>query len=126
MAPLQPSQPKDDDATPAPDDAPPPARMPWADLLARVYKADVLKCERCGGPMTMLAFTTGRDVLLRIRGPSGAALDRAARPKGYPQCESQHLCFFCSRRLLAISMSFRPGSTPMIRSGLACPSKTLE
>ena len=31
--------------------------MPWADLLARVYKSDVLKCGRCGGRITMLAFT---------------------------------------------------------------------
>ena len=55
-----------DDATPAPDDAPPPARMPWADLLARVYKADVLKCERCGGRMTVLAYITERDVVHQI------------------------------------------------------------
>lgn len=52
--------------TPANDDAPAPSRIPWAELLERVYRADVLKCDRCGGRMTMLAFITERAVVRQI------------------------------------------------------------
>jgi hypothetical protein len=35
-----------------------PTRIPWAALLERVFRIDVLRCERCGGRMTVLAFLT--------------------------------------------------------------------
>jgi hypothetical protein len=31
-----------------------------AELLSRVFKVEVLKCENCGGRMTVLAFLTER------------------------------------------------------------------
>ena len=43
-----------------------PSRVPWAELLSRVFKVDVLKCENCGGRMTVLAFLTGRAVVKKI------------------------------------------------------------
>jgi hypothetical protein len=36
------------------------------ELLSRVFKVDVLKCENCGGRMTVLAFVTGRAVVNKI------------------------------------------------------------
>ena len=43
-----------------------PSRIPWAELLSRVFKVDVLKCEHCGGRMTVLAFLTERAVVKKI------------------------------------------------------------
>jgi hypothetical protein len=42
--------PRGDDAP-----APPPRRVPWADLLARVFAVDALRCPRCGETMRVLA-----------------------------------------------------------------------
>src|SRR5437763_10131621 len=39
------------------------SRVPWAELLSRVFTVDVLKCENCGGRMTVLAFLTERAVV---------------------------------------------------------------
>jgi hypothetical protein len=40
----------------APDDPTPrPRRLAWAELLRRVFAADVLECPRCGGRMRLLA-----------------------------------------------------------------------
>ena len=41
-------------------------RVPWAELLVRVFQVDVLKCENCGGRMTILAFLTERAVVKKI------------------------------------------------------------
>jgi hypothetical protein len=41
-------------------------RLPWAELLARVYSVDVLACARCGGRIRVLAFFTEGDVTRRI------------------------------------------------------------
>ena len=50
--------------------APPPAsirpRIPWAELLLRVFRADVLACDRCGGRRVVLAFITERPVVKSI------------------------------------------------------------
>jgi len=51
--------------------APPPEpararRLDWAELLRRVYRAEVLVCARCGGPMQLLAFLTDAEVVRRI------------------------------------------------------------
>jgi hypothetical protein len=42
------------------------SRVPWAELLSRVFKVDVLQCENCGGRMTVLAFLTERVVVKKI------------------------------------------------------------
>ena len=61
------------DSLPAhiPASPPPPAsvlerRLPWADLLRRVYAVDVLRCDRCGGRMRVLAFIRTAAVVRRI------------------------------------------------------------
>ena len=36
-----------------------PRRLPWPDLLARVFAADVLHCDKCGGHRTVSAFIPG-------------------------------------------------------------------
>ena len=50
--------------------APPPAsirpRIPWAELLLRVFRADVLACDRCGGRRVVLAFITEPPVVMSI------------------------------------------------------------
>jgi hypothetical protein len=45
---------------------PRPCRLDWASLLARVFKIDVLRCDRCGGRMRVLAFITDPDVTRAI------------------------------------------------------------
>jgi len=58
-------------------------------LLSRVFKVDVLKCENCGGRMTVLAFLTERAVVKKIlehlglpaTGPPKAPVRRAAQPE---------------------------------------------
>jgi hypothetical protein len=58
---------------PRPPATTPPARarsrVPWVELLSRVFKLDVLKCENCGGRMTVLAFLTERTVVKKILDP---------------------------------------------------------
>ena len=41
-------------------DKPAPSRIPWVELVQRAYRADVLRCVRCGGRMAMLAFISER------------------------------------------------------------------
>jgi Putative transposase len=43
-----------------------PTRIPWAELLERVFRIDVLRCERCGGRMTVLAFLTGHASVKKV------------------------------------------------------------
>ncbi len=43
-----------------------PTRIPWAELLERVFRFDVLRCERCGGRMTVLAFLTDRGSVKKV------------------------------------------------------------
>jgi hypothetical protein len=38
----------------------------WARLLAKVYEVDTLRCNRCGSPMTVLAFITDPQQCRRI------------------------------------------------------------
>ncbi|MDF1566121.1 MAG: transposase [Deltaproteobacteria bacterium] len=72
-----------------------PRRLGWAELLKRVFRADVTTCERCGGRVEVLAVITDPKVIRRIlvhlhlattppvrgsvtlgaRGPPGRALD---------------------------------------------------
>ena len=34
----------------------PSSRLPWAELLRRVFREEVLECNRCGGRRVVLAF----------------------------------------------------------------------
>jgi hypothetical protein len=47
-----------------------PRRLPWADLLARVFAADLLTCEKSGGRRKLIAFIPGsreaREILERL------------------------------------------------------------
>src|SRR5439155_20161665 len=62
-------------------------RVPWAELLSRVFNVDVLECENCGGRLTVLAFLTERTVVTKIlehlglpaTGPPKAPARRAAQ-----------------------------------------------
>ena len=48
---------------------PPPSsrqRVPWAELLRRVFAIDVLRCPRCGGRRTVLAYITEPPVVEKI------------------------------------------------------------
>jgi hypothetical protein len=42
----------------APGDIPPHRRLPWADLLKKVFAIDVFVCDRCGGRRRILAAIT--------------------------------------------------------------------
>ena len=42
------------------------SRAAWARLLAKVYKVDALRCNRCGSPMKVLALITDPQQCRRI------------------------------------------------------------
>ena len=66
-----------------------PRRLPWADLLQRVYKIDVLTCATCGGRLRVIAFLTDENVTRRILDHLGitrvTAPEHLARPPPPPQ-----------------------------------------
>jgi hypothetical protein len=41
-------------------------RIPWADLLAKVFEIDVLACPECGGRMMLIAFIAEPTIAKRI------------------------------------------------------------
>jgi len=41
-------------------------RVPWAELLRKVFSLDVLSCPQCGGPMQLIAFIAEAGVAKRI------------------------------------------------------------
>ena len=41
-------------------------RIPWAELLAKVYEIDVLACPECGGRMQLIAFIAEPTAAKRI------------------------------------------------------------
>jgi hypothetical protein len=41
-------------------------RIPWADLLAKVFEIDVLACPECGGRMQLIAFIAEPTIAKRI------------------------------------------------------------
>jgi len=43
-----------------------PARLPWADLLARVFAVDVLVCPKCGGRRKVTAFMPGGELARQV------------------------------------------------------------
>ena len=65
-------------------------RLPWADLLKKVFAVDVLACPDCGGRLQIIAFiaddTVARRILLHLgldsRGPPVA---RAQAPPDFSE-----------------------------------------
>jgi hypothetical protein len=70
----------------APRPGPPgrPRRLPWAELMRRVFAVDVLECPACGGPMRILAAIhdpdTVRAILESMGLPSRAPPNLPPRP----------------------------------------------
>ena len=61
-------------------------RVPWAELLRKVFSLDVLACPQCGGRMELLAFIAEAAVAKRILDHLGLAstgppLAKAAAPE---------------------------------------------
>jgi hypothetical protein len=66
-------------------------RIPWAELLHRVFKVDVLRCEGCGGRREILAEVTSPAVIRRILAWLGLDEDARgpARVRGPPTGEER-------------------------------------
>ena len=62
-------------------------RLPWAELLGRVYAVELFLCNQCGGRRRILAAITdpqvARKILDHLRLPAG--LPRTAPPRAPPQ-----------------------------------------
>ena len=58
-------------------------RIPWAELLAKVYEIDVLACPECGGRMKLIAFIAEPTVAKRILDHLG--LDSTGPPLARPR-----------------------------------------
>jgi len=64
-----------------------PRRLPWSELLRRVYGLDLRRCQRCAGPLRVLAYLTDLAVvaaILRHLGLPATPL-AAAPPRGPPE-----------------------------------------
>jgi hypothetical protein len=75
IVPAPPPPPPATPAAPAPSPPPPAAaacasrrhsRVPWAELLRRVYRVDVLSCPDCGGRMRVIAYLADPAVVRAI------------------------------------------------------------
>ena len=64
-----------------------PRRLAWAELLRRVYALDVRRCQRCAGPLRVLAYLTDLAVVTAILRHLGlpATPRPAAPPRGPPE-----------------------------------------
>lgn len=76
-----------------PGRAGPRTRVPWADLLRKVFAVDVLECPGCGGRLEVLAFITEQAVARKILDHLGLAsqappLAPARPPGGEPDVEA--------------------------------------
>jgi hypothetical protein len=60
--------------------------MTWAKRLARVFRIDVTRCERCGGPVRIIASLSAPAVLDRILAARGGA-ELHVPARGPPQGE---------------------------------------
>lgn len=47
-------------------DRPSPRRLPWAELLQRVFELDALRCPRCGAPMRWVSAIEDPEVARKI------------------------------------------------------------
>jgi hypothetical protein len=65
-----------------------PRSIPWADLLARTFKIDVLKCPRCEGRLSIIAFVTNLLLVRKILTHLGLAAT-ASSPE--PSVRHDHL-----------------------------------
>jgi hypothetical protein len=65
MAPAVTEAAGDDLATSRPQRPADPSRIPWAELLLRVFREDVLLCP-CGGRRVVLAFVTEKKIVKEI------------------------------------------------------------
>jgi hypothetical protein len=73
------------------DPRPPLPRVPWAELLARVFGCDVLACEKCRGRMKVLAYIEKRSAVRAILQHLGlpAAPLPTAKSRGPPELSFQ-------------------------------------
>jgi hypothetical protein len=89
-----PADPEPDGDTLADEPAPSTARYrhPWAKLLARVFKHQVLVCPRCNGPRTIVAAVTDTIAAHRILSHLGLPTDRPemASARAPPQLDIAH------------------------------------
>ena len=60
-----------------------PVRLPWADLLRRVYEIDVKRCSACGGRLRVIAYLTDPDTTQKILTHLG--LPSTPPPRGPPR-----------------------------------------
>jgi hypothetical protein len=86
-------------------------RIPWAQLLKRTFKIDVLKCDKCGGRMKLVAVvfdpptisTTLRALGLPVRAPPIAPAKRLGSGKEivwkFSVRNITHAGFACTIRL---------------------------
>jgi hypothetical protein len=61
-------------------------RVPWAELLRKVFSLDVLSCPQCGGRMELMAFIADAKVAKKVLDHVGLAspgppLVKAAAPE---------------------------------------------
>jgi hypothetical protein len=64
-------------------------RLPWAELLRRVFREDVLECNRCGGRLLVLAFLSERRAVKAVLQHLGLPTTGppVAPARGSPQME---------------------------------------
>jgi hypothetical protein len=67
-------------------------RIPWAELLQKVFALDVLACPRCAGRLELIAFISAPDVARKILDHLGLAsqappLARASAPGEDVACD---------------------------------------
>lgn len=64
-------------------------RIPWAELLKRSFGVDVLRCDACGAPRRVMAYTSrvseARRFLRHLGVPDESAAAGAPRATGPPQ-----------------------------------------
>ncbi len=68
---------------------PPTYRVPWADLLQKVFAVDVLACPDCGGRLKLIAFVADAGVAGRILDHLG--LDSRGPPLARAQAPPEFL-----------------------------------
>ena len=54
-------------------------RIPWAELLKRIWGVDALRCEKCGGAMAAIAIIEDTDEIARYLAHVGLATPKQAR-----------------------------------------------
>ncbi len=63
-------------------------RVPWADLLEKVFAIDVLACPECGGRLRLVAFIPESEAAKRILDHLG--LDATGPPAAPPRSVPEH------------------------------------